>query len=275
MVGVAGDAGRIGRLLDEMDDAAALVHVHHAESGGVGAQHLDASDRHVGAGVDMLCQHDSVVHLVDVVAGQDDDVAHPVAFDDVDVLGDGIGGAEIPVSFIDPLGGGQHVEHLVAFGPKEDPATLQMSDQAVGLVLGRHADAANAGIDRVGQREIDDPALAAEEDCRFRPPVRQLFQPTAPPPRRGRKPSSGGSASLYPLTLRSFLPPLVSELAGGGHAATVSVSDRRSTNPPSSLPDCTRTARGSDVPAERNSRRRHWFNLIIADLMMLANKKSM
>ena len=219
----------------------------------------------------MLCQHDAVVHLVNVVAGQDDDVAHPVAFDDVDVLGDRIGGAEIPVSFIDTLGGGQHVEHLVAFGLKEAPATLQMADQAVGLVLGRHADAADAGVDRVGQREIDDPALAAEVHRRLRPPVRQLLQTPAPPPGEDESHRLAGQRARTPHCAHSFLPWFRCSRCR-------TCRGRIGLQPPNflsplSLPDCTRTARGSDVPAERKRRRRrHWFNLIIADLMPPAKK---
>ena len=48
-----------------------LVDMHHAEAGRLHARHLEAADGHVGARVDMLPQHDLVVHLVDVVAGQD------------------------------------------------------------------------------------------------------------------------------------------------------------------------------------------------------------
>ena len=223
MVRVARDAGRVGRLLDEPDDAARLVHVHHPEAGGLRPGHLDAADRHVGARVDVLCQHDAVVHLVDVVAGQDDDETHPVALDDVDVLGDGIRGAQIPLSFVDPLGGGQHIEHLVALGLEEAPAELQVADQAVGLVLGRHADASNPGVDRVGQREVDDPALAAEEHRRLRPPLRQLLQTAAPPSGEDESHRLAGQRARTPrCCTHSFLPRLRSPPVRGA-ASTVPV----------------------------------------------------
>ena len=50
------------------------VDVHHAEAGRLHARHLEAADGDVGAGVDVLPQHQLVVHLVDVVAGEDDHV---------------------------------------------------------------------------------------------------------------------------------------------------------------------------------------------------------
>ena len=49
------------------------------------------------------------------------------------------------------------------------------------LVLGGDRDAADAGIERVGEREIDDARLAAEIDRRLGAPVGQLHQPAAAP----------------------------------------------------------------------------------------------
>ena len=50
------------------------VDVHDAEAARLRARHLDAADRHVRALLDVLLQHRLVVHLVDVVAGEHDDV---------------------------------------------------------------------------------------------------------------------------------------------------------------------------------------------------------
>ena len=74
MSGLARHRRRIGRLLEEVGDAVGVVDMHHAEAGGLRARHLEAADRHVGALLDVLLQHQLVVHLVDVVAGQHDDV---------------------------------------------------------------------------------------------------------------------------------------------------------------------------------------------------------
>ena len=65
---------RIGRLLDEVGDAARGVDRHDAEARRLHARHLDAADGDVGLRIDVLAQHQLVVHLVDVVAGEDDDV---------------------------------------------------------------------------------------------------------------------------------------------------------------------------------------------------------
>ena len=127
----------------------------------------------------MLAEHDLVIHLVDVVARQNEEEFRPVAVDDVDVLGDCVRRAEIPLLLRNALRGREDVEELVPFGPEEIPPALQVPDQAVRLVLGCDADAPDTGIDRVREREVDDAAVAAEKDGRFRPFVRQLLQAAA------------------------------------------------------------------------------------------------
>ena len=54
-----------------------------------------------------------------------------------------------------------------------------MADQAVRLILCRHADAADAGIQRVRQCEVDDARFAAEVDRWLRAPIGQLHQAAA------------------------------------------------------------------------------------------------
>ena len=85
----------------------------------------------------------------------------------------------IPLVLGDALARRQDVEALVALGAEEVPAALEMADQAVRLVLGGHRDAADAGVERVRQREVDDAGLAAEIDRGLGAPVGQLHQPAA------------------------------------------------------------------------------------------------
>ena len=70
---------RILRLFDERADVVVVVDMHDAEGGGFAHRDLEASHRHVGVLLDVLHQHRLVVHLVDVIAGQDDDVFRRVA----------------------------------------------------------------------------------------------------------------------------------------------------------------------------------------------------
>ena len=75
MSGLSGMPGGSFGFSRKVDDAVLVVDMHDAEAGGLHARHLEAADGHIGAAVDMLLQHQLVVHLVDVIAGQDDDVA--------------------------------------------------------------------------------------------------------------------------------------------------------------------------------------------------------
>jgi hypothetical protein len=124
--------------------------------------------------VDVVSDHAFVIHLVDVIARKDQDVVHVVAVDDVDVLGHRVGRAAIPLGFAHPLAGGQDVEVLVALGAEKTPAALTMADQGMGLVLRRNRHLADAGIERVGQREVHDARLAAEIYRRFGAPCRSV-----------------------------------------------------------------------------------------------------
>ena len=69
-------------------------------------------------------------------------------------------------------------------GAQEGPAALEVADQAVRLVLRGDADAADAGIEGVREREVDDARLAAEIHRRLGAPVGQLHQPAAAPARQ-------------------------------------------------------------------------------------------
>ncbi len=170
---------RILGLFDERQDLVVVIDIHHAKAGCLLARHFQAADRDVGALVHVLLQHLLVVHLVDVVAREQHDELRVVALDDVDVLIDRVGRAEIPELLGDALARRQNVKALVALRPEEVPAVLQMADQAVRLVLGGDRDAADAGIQRIGQREVDDPRLAAKIHGRLGAAVGQLHQSAA------------------------------------------------------------------------------------------------
>ena len=59
--------------------------------------HFDRGHGHIGAGIHVLLKHLLVIHFVDVVAGENDDVARVLAADGINILVNGVGGAEIPI----------------------------------------------------------------------------------------------------------------------------------------------------------------------------------
>jgi len=74
----------------------------------------------------MLLQHVFVIHLINVIARQQDNVTRVVALDNIDVLEHRVGRAGVPAanSLGHALARGQDIEALVAFGPEKVPAAL-------------------------------------------------------------------------------------------------------------------------------------------------------
>ena len=64
-------------------------------------------------------------------------------------------------------------------GRRKFQPRLQVADEAVGLVLGRHRDVADARVEGVREREVDDARLAAEIDGRLHALVGELEEPGA------------------------------------------------------------------------------------------------
>ena len=120
----------------------------------------------------MRLQHLPVVHLVDVIAGQDDDVARILADDGVEVLIDGVGGALVPV-FADALLRRQDLDELAQLFRDDAPALADVTIQRERLVLRRDVDAPEARVQAVAQDEVDDAVRPAEVDGRLGPLLRQ------------------------------------------------------------------------------------------------------
>ena len=115
-----------------------------------------------------------------MVAGENHDEAGAIALDDIDVLIDGITASpRLSVGFGDALAGRKNIETLVAFGPEEVPAHLQVPDEAMGLVLGRDRDPSDAGVQGGRKRDIHNARRAAELDRRFGAQIGQFHQAAA------------------------------------------------------------------------------------------------
>jgi len=68
----------------------------------LGAGRLDAANRNVGFLLHMLLEHELVIHFVDVIARQHQEVFRVETFDNVEVLIDRVRGAVIPELFLLP-----------------------------------------------------------------------------------------------------------------------------------------------------------------------------
>ena len=142
-----------------------LVHVHDAEAGGL--LHGDLHHRD-GAGCPrrlVPLQHLLVVHLIDVVTGEDQDIVGVVQGNEADVLVDGVGRPLVPGTLVPPLDvGGQDVDATVGTVQVPGLAVSNVAVEFQGLILGEDADSVDAGIHTVGQGKVDDPELAPEGD---------------------------------------------------------------------------------------------------------------
>src|SRR5207248_10318239 len=127
----------------------------------------EGADGYIGADVDVVLDHRLVIHLVDVITCEDDDVFGPLLFEDVDVLIDSVGGALIP-GFIDPLLRRDDVDKLAQLAVEVvPPALIDVAIEAHRLVLGEEQNAAEIAVKTVGEREIDDAVEAAERHGRL------------------------------------------------------------------------------------------------------------
>ena len=175
-----------------------------------GLGHGQAGDRQVGPALAVERDHLGVVHLVDVVAGQDQGVAGRGLLDRVDVLIDRVGGPLVPV-LGDPLLGRDHLDVLVELAAEELPALVDVAVQADGLVLGQDEDLAEVGVDAVGEGEVDDPVDPAERDRRLGPVAGQGLQPGSPPPGQDDRQhitKHQTTSALPAMTLWTAVPPL-------------------------------------------------------------------
>ena len=126
---VAGHGRRVGGLFHKLGDLSGAVNGHHTKGSGLFAWHFNAAHGAACAALHVVFEHQRVIHLVDVVAGQHHHVLGLAALDDVQVLIDRIGRAAVPVLLVHPLLGGQQVDHLVQLSTQEAPATLQVAQQ--------------------------------------------------------------------------------------------------------------------------------------------------
>ena len=169
----------MGGLLLELIDAAVGIGVHDAEAGGLRQGHVAHGDGAVRSHLLVIAEHGVVVHLVDVVAGEDQHVLGTITVDEGDVLADGVRRALVPLGLFAPCVGRKHL--YAAVGAVQTPglAVADVLVQLQGLVLGEDAYGGDTGIDAVGQREVNDPVFPAKGYGRLSRILRQHLQSAA------------------------------------------------------------------------------------------------
>jgi hypothetical protein len=149
---------------------------HDAELVRLSNRHLHAANRNVGAAFLVERQQRAVVHLIDVVACEDENRLWTMLVNDVEILINGIGRAAIP-DLAELLLRRDYIDELAELTVQVAPAALHMLDQGVRLILSQDEDLANARVDAVRQGEVDDAVLSPERRGRLRSLIRQLHEP--------------------------------------------------------------------------------------------------
>ncbi len=171
--------GLLGLLLP-LDDAVLLVHREDPHPGRLGEGHPPDRDRDVGAVAAMGGKERLVVHLVDVVAGEDQHGVARVVLDDVDVAQHRVGGPAIPLRHAATCDVRLEQLHAAAIAVEVPrPAQPDVVVERARVVLRQHDDVVDLGVDAVREREVDDPVLATERHGRLGAFLRQDGQPLA------------------------------------------------------------------------------------------------
>ena len=136
--------GQVLRLLQEAGQPILIVDLHDAEA---------AAPLPIGISITPIvaaaprsrwtAQHPRVVHLVDVIAREHDQVPRILAQDRVEVLVDRVGGAEIPV-LADALLRAEDLDELAELVGDDAPAHADVAAERERLVLQRDEDLAQA-----------------------------------------------------------------------------------------------------------------------------------
>ena len=167
-------------FFEEAGQAVLVVDLEYAEPAGLLGGNLQHRQGGAGAAVAVEAQHLGVIHLVDVIAGQHDEMPRLLAQDGIEILVDGVGGAEVPV-LADALLRAQNLDELAELVGHHAPPHAQVTAERERLVLQRDEDAAQPRIDAVAEGEVDDPVGTAEIHRRLRPFLGQRIEPFANP----------------------------------------------------------------------------------------------
>lgn len=125
---LAGHGLRPVRFLLEIHHLAGCIHFHHAESGSLVQRQFEAADSDFRTATRMVGQHAAVIHLVDMVPGQDQHVGRLVQLDEINVLEHRVRRAGVPRGIFQTLLRRQQFDKLTEFAAQETSAPLKVSD---------------------------------------------------------------------------------------------------------------------------------------------------
>ena len=88
---------RVLRLLFKLYDIACLIRIHDPEAARFLDRHRTDRDRRVRSLINVRLQHLVIVHLIDVVAGQDQKIFRIILVNKINILGNRISSAAVDI----------------------------------------------------------------------------------------------------------------------------------------------------------------------------------
>ena len=150
------------RLFFKVRDLTVLIGDHHAEAAG-----FLNRDRHAGNGnirfVRLVeIEHNLIIHLIDVVAAQDQDIIRIEGFHVSQILQNGIGRTRVPFTvrtfFIRRKD--RHTADITVQIPRDSDTDMTVQPQR--LILCKYPNRVHTGVDAIAQRKINDTVFPAE-----------------------------------------------------------------------------------------------------------------
>ncbi len=131
-------------------------------------RNIDRADHGIGAFGDQPMEHLHIVHLVDMVAGEDEHIVRLFGVEQKQVLIDRVGGALVPF-FADPLLGWNRGDEFAEFGVQDVPACADVAVERVGFVLDEDGDFSKPRVEAIAERKIDNAIFPAKGNRRLGP----------------------------------------------------------------------------------------------------------
>ena len=166
MGGIVGEREWVPGFFFKAVDTHGFIHAQHAEIPGFFDGPFNGSDDGVGLRFQKEPVHVGIVHFIDMITGQHQQVGRPLLVKEKKILKDGVGRSAVPFCTNSLLWRNRHNE-FPQFGIEHIPSGANVPIQRMGFVLDKDGDFSQAGVQAIAQRHIDDPILATKGDGWF------------------------------------------------------------------------------------------------------------
>ena len=134
------------------------------------------ANRQVSIVLLVMLEHLGVIHFVNMVARQNDDVLRLFLFDGVNVLVHRVCRTLVPV-LVNPLLGRHDINELAKLATEEfSPAKIDVAIEAHGFVLSQHEGPTQTTVEAIRKHKVDDAVRTTKRNCRLGPIPGQRFQ---------------------------------------------------------------------------------------------------